>query len=98
MVDTRSNGRCPTTIENQQTHRSIPESDQMGEFRQCGFGVREVGNADFDGNNAQHATATDHFEVKGVVEESKISDVKSALLLALQTGHALYYSQGFQKW
>ena len=38
-----------------------------------GIGFGEVGNADFDGDDGQHKTASDCFEVNGVVGEPKSS-------------------------
>jgi len=37
----------------------------MGEVQRGGIWVGEVGNADLDGDNGQHTTASDRFEVKG---------------------------------
>jgi len=70
----------------------------MGEVWQRRIGVGEVGNAHFDGDDAQHTTASDHFEVKGVVGEPKTSHVKLVLVQQVQTGHVQWYYQNLYKW
>jgi hypothetical protein len=72
-------------------------SGLTGKVRRVGLGFREVGNADFDGDDGQHTTATDRFEVKGVDREPKSSHVKSVLMRHIQTGNVPYYSRGFYK-
>jgi len=56
-----------------------------------------VGNADFDGDDGQHTTASDRVEVKGVIGEPKSSLVKSVLMRHVKTGHVPYYSRRFYK-
>jgi len=48
----------------------------MGDVRRSRFGVGEVGTGEIDGDDGQHTTASDRFEIKGVVEEPKCSHVK----------------------
>jgi hypothetical protein len=61
------------SVHNQQPKNSWPlsASGPTGEVRRGGIGVREVGNADFDGYDGQHTTASDRFAVKGVNGEPK---------------------------
>jgi len=75
----------------------LSASGPTREVRQGGIGFREVGNADFDGDDGQHTTASDRFEVKGVDGEPKSSHVKSVLMRHIQTGHVPYYSRGLYK-
>jgi hypothetical protein len=63
--------------------------------RPGGSGVGEVGNPDIDGDNGQNTTASDPFEVKGVVGAPKSSHVKSVLRRHVPTGHVPYHSRGF---
>ena len=63
----------------------------MGEVRQRGIKVTEVGNADFDCGDGQHTTASDRFEIMGVIGEPKSSHVKSELMQHVQTRHVPYY-------
>jgi hypothetical protein len=92
MEDTKSNDRSPSTISNKKTHWPLSASGPTGEDRRGGIMVGEVGTADFDGDDGQHTTASDRFEVKGVVGEPKSSHVKSVLMRHVQTGHVPYYS------
>jgi len=55
--------------------------------------VGEVGNADVDGNDGQHSTTSDRFEVKGVVGEPKSSHYLSVLMRHVQSGHFPGYSR-----
>jgi len=93
MEDTKSNNRSPSTINNHKTNRPLSGSGPMGEVRRGGIGVRVVSNSDYDGDDGQHTTASDCFEVKGVVGEPKRSHVKSVIMWHVQTGHIPYYSQ-----
>jgi len=70
-------------------------SGRTGDVQQGGNGVREVINADFDGDDGQHRTALDRLEVKGGVGEPKSAHVKSVLMQHVQTGHVPYYSRSF---
>ena len=69
----------------------------MGEVQQGGLGVREIGNADFDGDNGQHTTGSDRFEVNGVVGEPISSHVKSVYMQHVQTRHVPHNLGGFYK-
>jgi hypothetical protein len=69
--DAKSNDRSPSIINSQKTHRPLSASGPTGEARRGGIGVGEVGNAEIDGDDGQHTTASDRFEVKGVVGEPK---------------------------
>jgi len=66
--DTKSNDRSPSIIHSQRTGEPLSASCLMGDFRRGGIGFRKVGNADFDGDDGQHITASDRIEGKGVVE------------------------------
>jgi hypothetical protein len=101
MEDTKSNDRCPSTVNSQNTQRPLLASGWTEEDRRGRIEFREVGNADFDGHNGQYTTASDRFEVKGVIGEPTSSYVESVLMWHIQTEHVPYYSQGFykrQKW
>jgi hypothetical protein len=60
-------------------------------FDEAELGLDRLAMQTFDGDNGQHTTASDRFEVKGVVGEPKSSHVKSVLLRHVQTGHVPYY-------
>jgi len=64
--NTISNDRILLTINSENTHRPRSAFGLMGEVPRGGIAFREVGNTDFDGDDAQHTTATDCFEVKSV--------------------------------
>jgi hypothetical protein len=65
--------------------------------RPGGIGVGEIGIAHFHGDDGQHTTASDRFEVKGVVGEPKSSHIKSVLMRHVPTEHVRCYSPGFCK-
>jgi hypothetical protein len=97
MEDTKSNNRSPSINNSPKTHRLPSACGPTGEVRQGGIEVGEVGNADFHGDNGQHTTALDRFEVKGVVGEPKGSHLKSVLMRHVQIRHVPYYSRGYDK-
>jgi len=66
----------------------------MGEVWWGRIGFWEVGNADFDGDNGHHTTASDCFEVKTGVGQLKSSHVKSVLMRHVQIRHIPDYSEG----
>jgi hypothetical protein len=53
----------------------------------------QSGNAGCDGDDGQHTTASDRFEVKGVIGEPIRSHVKSVLMRHVQTRHVPYCSR-----
>jgi hypothetical protein len=67
MEDTKIKDRSPSIINSQKTHQPLSATGPTGEVTQGGIGVGEVGNADFHGDDGQHTTASDHFEVKGFI-------------------------------
>ena len=67
--DTKSNDRSLSTINSQKTHRPLLAFGPTGEVRRGGVGFKAVGDADCDGNDGQHTTASDRFEVKSGVGE-----------------------------
>ena len=95
--DTKSHDRSPSIINSKKSDRLLSPSGPTEEARRGGIGVREVGNADFDGNDGQHTTALDPFQVKSGVGEPKRLHVKSVLMRHVQTRHVTYYSRGFYK-
>jgi len=77
----------------------LPEPDPRGEGRQGWIEVIEVRNIDLDGEDGQHTTAIDCFQVTSGVGQSKSSHVKSVLMPHVQTGHVPYYPGGFhERW
>jgi hypothetical protein len=95
--DTKSHDRSPSTISNQNIHAPLSASGMTGEIRQGRIRVGEIGNADFDGDDGQHTTASDCFEVKGVVGEPKSTHIKSVLIRHVHKGQVPKYSRGFTK-
>jgi len=58
------------------------------------IGVREIGNADFDGADGQHTTASNRMDVKGVFGVPRSSHPKSVLMQ-----HVPYYSPScYERW
>jgi hypothetical protein len=67
----KSSDRSLSTTNSKKTHRPLSASGPTRDVRRGGIGFREVGNADYDGDDGQHPTALDRFEVKGVDGEPK---------------------------
>jgi len=95
--ETKTNDRCPSIINSQNTHRIVSACGLTGAVQQGGIGVREVGNAHFDGDNGQQTTASDRFEVRSGVGDPQSSHVKSVLMRHVQTQRITYYSRGLCK-
>lgn len=55
------------TITDQNTRRPVSAFGSTDVIQRGGIGASEVGNADFHGNDGQHTTASDRFEMWGVV-------------------------------
>jgi hypothetical protein len=89
--NTKTNDSSPLIINSQKTHRLPSAVGPTGEVHQGVIGVIEVGIADCDGDDGQHTTASDRFDVKGV-GEPKSCHVKSVLMRHVQTGHVPLYS------
>jgi hypothetical protein len=97
MEDTKSNDRSPLMINNQISQRPLSASGPTGEVRQGAIGFGERDDADIDGDDGQHISASECFEGKSGVGDPKSSHVKSVLMRHVQTRHIPYYAQGFYK-
>jgi len=84
-------------MKNQKTDRPLSASGLMRLVPQPEVGVGDVGDEEFEGDDGQHSTTPDRFEVPGIAREPKSSDVKSVLKSHDQPGHVPYYSRGMSK-